>query len=299
MLVNQQSLTDIYKSFSVIFAEAFQRAKPKWEQLATEVPSTTRENAYKWLGKIPKMREWIGQRVIQNLTAHDYTIKNKSWELTIGVDRDDIEDDTIGVYRPLMVEMAEVAKIHPDDLIFDLIKNGITNLCYDLKAFFATDHPMAGGTKSNRLSGANTALAGTGFGLAKAGLLEMTDDEGEPLDVGEKFLLVVPPALEEAGRELLNADRIGSGKTNVWKNAADLLVAPKLAGEDKVWYLFAVGKALKPFIYQNRRAPNFVAKDKPTDDNVFENKEFRYGVDSRDNAGYGLWQLAMRMKGEA
>ena len=34
------------------------------------------------------------------------------------------------------------------------------------------------------------------------------------------------------------------------------------------------------------------------DDNVFFEKKYIYGVDSRDNAGYGLWQLAYGSTGE-
>ncbi len=299
MIIDQAKVLEIYKTLSVVYGTAYQRAKPKWEQLATRVPSSTRENAYKWLGQMPTMREWVGARLVNNLSVSDYTIKNKPWELTVGVDRDDIEDDNLGIYNPILQDMGESARLHPDKLVIALLKDGITNLCYDGKAYFATDHPMAGSTKSNRLSGATTALAGVGFGKAKACLLEMTDDEGEPLDVGEQFILAVPPALEEAGRELLHADRIGSGKTNVWKDAADLLVLPRLAGEDKVWYLLATGKPLKPLIFQARRAPEFVALDKPDSENVFKNKEILYGVDARYNAGYGFWQMGVRMKGEA
>lgn len=50
---------------------------------------------YAWLGDIPGMREWIGDREVQNLTASDYTIKNKDFELTVGVDRNAIEDDIV------------------------------------------------------------------------------------------------------------------------------------------------------------------------------------------------------------
>ncbi|WP_261949086.1 Mu-like prophage major head subunit gpT family protein [Paenibacillus melissococcoides] len=46
--------------------------------VATKVPSTTGEENYKWLGKMPRMREWVGDREIQNLQASDYTIKTKT-----------------------------------------------------------------------------------------------------------------------------------------------------------------------------------------------------------------------------
>jgi phage major head subunit gpT-like protein len=41
-------------------------------------------------------------------------------------------------------------------------------------------------------------------------------------------LLVVPPALEGAARELLTADELAGGGTNVWRGSAELLVSPYL-----------------------------------------------------------------------
>jgi phage major head subunit gpT-like protein len=49
---------------------------------------------------------------------------------------------------------------------------------------------------------------------------------------------------------------------------------------------------------QRRKAYNFVAMDAETDEAVFSAKQFRYGVDARCNAGFGLWQLAYASKAE-
>ena len=49
-------------------------------------------------------------------------------------------------------------------------------------------------------------------------------------------------------------------------------------------------------IYQERKAANFVYKDKETDDNVFDQRRFVYGADTRCNVGYGLPQLAWGSK---
>lgn len=65
-------------------------------------------------------------------------------------------------------------------------------------------------------------------------------------------------------------------------------------GSGTPWYLLDNSRALKPIIFQQRKAPTFVAKTAETDDNVFDRNEFLYGVDSRDNVGYGFWQLAYR-----
>ena len=87
MIVNQQTLRGIYLGFNTLFNRAFEEEKPLYTEIATVTPSTTDSETYAWLGDIPGMREWIGDREIQNITASDYTIKNKDFELTVGVDR--------------------------------------------------------------------------------------------------------------------------------------------------------------------------------------------------------------------
>ena len=102
MIVNQAALQAIYVGFKTIFNKAFTESKPLYEKIATVVPSSTKSESYKWLGKIPRMREWIGERLVQNLGAFDYEIKNKDFELTISLDKNDVEDDTIGIYNPML-----------------------------------------------------------------------------------------------------------------------------------------------------------------------------------------------------
>lgn len=161
MIVNQAALQGIGQSFSTIFAEAFAGVESQAEQVATVVPSTGSEVNYKWLGSFPNMREWVGERAIANLKAFDFTVKNKSFESTIDVDRDDIEDDQIGVYRPMIQGLAHAAGIHPDQLLFQLLKLGFTQKCYDGQYFFDTDHPVGSGdvvtSVSNTGGGAGTA----------------------------------------------------------------------------------------------------------------------------------------------
>ncbi len=105
MIVNQASLQAVYRGFSTVFNEAFLNVKSTFQKMAMVVPSSVREETYAWLGAFPKMREWVGERQIKNLTLQSYTIKNKDWEVTIEVDRNDIEDDAIGVYRPIVAEL--------------------------------------------------------------------------------------------------------------------------------------------------------------------------------------------------
>lgn len=157
MIINQANLEGIYRSFKTIFNQAFDGAPSQWNIVAMEVPSQGRSVDYKWLGAFPQMREWIGERLIKDLSAFHYELINKSFESTIEVDRDDIEDDQIGVYKPIVEGLAAAAKQHPDILVFQLLAAGFSTLCYDGQYFFDTDHPVGDTTVSNDGGGSGTA----------------------------------------------------------------------------------------------------------------------------------------------
>ncbi len=157
MLVNGNSLSALNTGFKDIFTSAFAEEKPLYEKIAMTVPSTTSSNTYGWLGRIPGMREWIDDRVLENLEASTYSIKNRRFEYTVTVSRTDIEDDNLGIYNPLFAELGRAAHIHPDKLSFSLIQNGFSTTCYDGQYFFDTDHPVNGSLVSNNGGGTGTA----------------------------------------------------------------------------------------------------------------------------------------------
>jgi phage major head subunit gpT-like protein len=278
----------MYRSFRAISLDALGAAKPQWSKVAMEVPSTNKGNDYGWLGKLPRVREWIGDRVIQNLAAHGFTILNKDWELTIGVSRNDVEDDNLGVYNPLFQSMGNEMAMHPDELVFGLLAAGFTSLCYDGQYFFDSDHEVNGQSVSNVT---DLVLSATSYGAARTAMQSLTDEHGKSLRITPN-LLVVPPQLEDKGKEILLKERLANGEDNIYYKSAELLAAPELAAYPTYWFLLDTTKPIKPLIFQQRQKPNFVAKDNPEDDNVFMKKEFLYGIDARHNAGYGLWQLA-------
>lgn len=142
MEVNRASLAGLNTSFNTIFNGALGGVMPTWNKVAMQVPSTTRENDYRWLAKLQGMREWIGDRVINNVAKDGYKVENRDFENTIGVDRNDIEDDQIGIYNPLVADLGQTAGEHPDYLVWELLKSGFTQTCYDGQYFFDTDHPV-------------------------------------------------------------------------------------------------------------------------------------------------------------
>lgn len=297
MLINRQNLTDIFNNFNVIFNKTLQDTESMYSKVAMEVPSTTSDETYAWLGSLPSMREWIGGREIQNLTGHSYTIKNKDFELTVGVNRNDIEDDKIGIYKPMIQDLAENARRHPDRLVFGLLAKAFTEKCYDGESFISENHPTVIGTKSIKQSNKGTKkLSPDTYGDARVQMMTTKGSNGESLKLVPN-LLVVSPQNEVIARQIVMLETI-SGTTNIYKGTAEILVVPELIDTPDAWFLLCTNRAIKPFIFQNRRPAKFVAKDDEKDDNVFYEKQYIYGVDSRCNAGYGLWQLAFGSTGE-
>ncbi len=290
MVITSQSLQGMKSGFNALFNKAYTETTPQYEKVAMVVPSSGADETYGWLGQLPALREWIGEREIHNLTATGYTIKNKDYELTISVGRNDIADDKIGIYSPLFQEMGVSAKMHPDELIFSLFAAGFTNICYDGTAFFSNRHPMTESGNGFQSNMGTQKLSPQSYEAARSQMMTIKGESGKSLKIIPD-LLVVSPQKEATARQILFADLI-AGNTNVNKNTSDLLVVPELADTPEYWFLLSTKRAIKPFIFQMREKPRFVSKTQDNDDNVFFQNAFLYGCNARYNAGYGLWQLA-------
>lgn len=153
MIINAANLARVYTGFKAAFNEGFRTPTTDWPQIATLVPSSTKIETYAWLGQFPKLREWIGARVLQTIEGEAYQLINRDFESTVSIDANDIEDDQFGIYAPLMKEMGHAAAVHPDELVFDTLCKGFSGLCYDGKPFFAENHSVAGKTVSNMQAG--------------------------------------------------------------------------------------------------------------------------------------------------
>lgn len=142
LTLNAANMAMLTQGFKAAFKGGFTTVKPMWSQIAMKVPSNTSEEKYAWLGATTKFREWLGERVYQNLKTHGYAIVNKKFENTVVVPKDTIDDDQYGVYTPLMTQMGQDAALHPDELVFALLAAGFNTPCYDGQFFFDIDHPV-------------------------------------------------------------------------------------------------------------------------------------------------------------
>ncbi len=294
MLVNKDNLTAVFINLKTIFNKAFDAAPSLWEKTTMKVPSGSSQNDYAWLSRFPKMRKWLGDKVIKQLAAFKYTIVNDDWEATVEVDRNDVDDDNIGIYAPQAQEAGFSAKQLPDEIDAELKNNAFENLCYDGQFFYDTDHEVAGASVSNlgtaTLSAATTAGAAASYGAARLAIMSFKDDEGRPLGLIPD-LLEVPPALEATAKLLLENEKLTDESPNPYRGTATLLVNPRLTSST-AWFLHVTSRPLKPYIYQERKAPVFVQQTGEETDNVFMRKKFRFGAEARAAGGYGLWQMS-------
>ncbi|OCC01725.1 hypothetical protein BA190_27575 [Labrys sp. WJW] len=142
MIINSANLRTLYTGFSTAFQGGFTGVTPQYTQISQTVPSTTKSQEYGWLGEMPKIREWIGDRVVNNIQTHGYTIRNRKFESTIGVEVDDIEDDNLGMYGTMFTEFGRSAATFPDELVWPFLLDGWNGKGYDNVPFFSDQHPV-------------------------------------------------------------------------------------------------------------------------------------------------------------
>ncbi len=277
-----------------VFFDAYESYSGDWERIATVVPSENDTEKYAWLGATPRMREFKDERIPASLLEHDYSIKNKTWEASIAVDRAALEDDQYGQIRLRIQGLADEARRHQEEMVFTLLKDGFNTLCYDGQYFFDTDHSVGeSGTQANK---GNSALSAASLQAAFSAMMKFKDDRGKPMGIVPDTL-VVPPDLKWTAMELLQsvyATDEAAGKTegrkNVLKGALNLIVSPYLSDSND-WFLLCTKRAIKPIIFQSRVPIEFSALE-GNSENGFMRDKYIYGVRARYNVGFGLWQLA-------
>lgn len=312
MLITKANLDALRTTFSLAFQQAYDTTEPWAPKIATEVPSSSKSNTYGWLALQVGLREWVGPRVALNLAEHRAELINKSYEGTIEVDRDDIEDDNLGIYQAMLVpQLGQATKKHADQLIKALLQSntGAGPTMYDGKALFADDHPdysAAGTTYDNNFG---LALTADNFNTVWSAMASYIGENGQPLGVMPNTL-VVAPQLKKAALQIMQSstyavpvtniagsENIGSAAIdNVLKGWAEVVVLPELANDPTTWYLADTTKPIKPLINQVRRAPSFVSRVNPDDPKVFDSKKFTYGVEYRCAVGASLPFLIARSK---
>jgi len=258
------------------------------KRVAMMTRSTSDQEKYGWLGDVPAVREWLGDRLAGKLSEYDYTIKNKNWETSIGIDRNDIEDDKYDMIMTRVRDMPWAILAHRWEMIEDLLVNGTTDLSYDGSAFFADrtapqDNLLAG-------NGADTvANIQTDIKAAYAAMYNFQSDTGRAMRL-KMNAIACPVEIYALMLEAVTSVQ-GEATKNVSSMFIDTVIPMPNLSDTTDWYGLCTNRQLKPLILQTRREPE------PTldDTNVKNNRKMVFGADGRSNAGYGFHQMAVKM----
>lgn len=292
-VVLEKALRAEYMRQQIAFQQA-SGAAADLMNLAMPVPSTHKSEKYGWLAQQAGVREWVGEKRYSELKDYSYEILNRDFELSIAIDRNDIDDDTIGAHMLQVKDLVDKMRRYPRTMISDLILNGTTGLAYDGSAFFA-----------DRTSPNDNLLAGTGVTLAlldadltsvEQAMAKFTGPDGEVLNLAPN-VIVCPVALKNKFLRLVNskADPTATAGTDTFNPYAGnyiVIADARLDGTDTGdWYAFCTTGVLKPFVLQTRKPPEPVFDDTK----VKQNRMYYFGSEMRANAGYGFYQFAIKV----
>lgn len=312
MLINQSNLSALFIAFSKTFADAYTgEPQPVLESIGSRIASGTRDQRYPFVQAISgAMRQWTGDRQINNIVVDGFVVTNAKWENTLAIDRTDVEDDQYGVYTDMLIpNLARHAKLLPDQQIITTLEANGT--CFDGRSFFATNHYLdpqsKTGSQSNDL-GTSKPLNATNLAIAQQKMMSFKGPDSIPLGSYGNVLLV-PPSLKYVADTLANAtfypeakngvSGVFGAQTNVFQGQYKVVTSEWLTDSGDpttaVWYLLDCRRAsMRPFFWQERTAPQLVSMVDPANPFVFFQDTYVMGARARGAAGLGLWFQAVR-----
>ncbi len=125
-------------------------------------------------------------------------------------------------------------------------------------------------------------------------MLTLKNDQGKYFNrthyVGQrKYVLAVPPELEDVAFDALYSALLGGGDSNVIRDRPEIVPIPYLSDiSTRQFHLWNVGAPLKPFVFQARQPLKRQMKGRGD----IEFKGAKFMTKARYNVGYLAWWAA-------
>ena len=242
----------------------------------------------------PRMREWVGERLIGSLDGGTHIIPTRTYEATVAVPRTAIEDDQYSAIERAARGLASEFFRFVHESYINILANGATLNTFDGQPLLTNNPNTRGGNNVNLVS-KSLSLENLSEGIQVMGLY--TEPDGRPLGMRPTHLLV-GPANEFTAKNLVQSQQlIRSGSTdrvmgaaNPWAGSMTVLVSNYITGND--WYLIAAGaNEYRPAIMVERTdvGVEFAAHTSPDHESVFRRDSYEYGTRARVGFGAGAW----------
>ena len=281
------------------FFESMKAVERKYPLFATEVPSTTETESYKWLGAVNFPRRWLGPRQPGGVRSESYNITNWVYENTLDISVDELADDQTGQIMIRAREMGQTTGRGRDEVFFGVLSAGLTTSGYDGVPFFNSAHSWGdSGSQSNIIS--CTAATGTTptvaeaqayFGSAYGKMAGFKDDKGHyTLTDMSGLVLLCNPRHKWIWQQAFNPNQFSTAE-NIYGNVARVIDDPRVTSTS--WYLLTTAPILKSFVFQLRQDTLFTAMDQEISPGVYYNNTISYGTKERWRFAYGHWQYGV------
>lgn len=249
--------------------------------LMSQFPSDGSSNFYPWMDFTPKFREWLGDRVFNNIASRYYELVNRAWEKSERMPATLIKDDKYGTYVGLIGMHGSAW----NQLLYDIVLEVITAnpLCYTGKALFADDHAYGANTIDNLVA---DALSKTSYEAAWTNSGNWKFSNGVLVRPNWTHLLH-GPKLRSTAHGIVDAEKIDVGGVQVdnpnLKRSIRVEI-PDLAGDyDDYWCLVDASQPIHAIARQIRETPNPIMDTDPV--NVERTGNFDWMSSGRCAAG--------------
>lgn len=292
-LLNRAQLEAAYVTYSTIFDSQLVNTPVIYPQITTVMPDVGPVTEFKWLGEVPTMTEWDGQRKINKLMAEGHTLRTRWYANGIELDYEDYAEDKLGLVRPRIEGLARMGPRKIDSLAVDYYIAGFAGtlgLCYDGQYLVDSDHTFS--TKAGETTQSNVqagALGSTTYNQAMQKMMEFVDDRGEPLEIVPDTLLA-GPANHLVARKMLQQQFLSTGESNIDQGTSRLIINSRVVGAAaNYWWLLALNFATRPVMVGVEFPPEFAALMGWDQRDQFFNRTGYAGAHMKIGLCYGHW----------
>lgn len=301
------SVQEVYQGTRLLFTEAMlgMTADPL-SDIAWYMQSDGASEKFRFGGDVPEMEKMVGgEREFATLTNADFEIRNERFGAGITMHEDDLDDDRIGIYAPIVAQLGQNAAAFPSRYIGYYLLNGFAGnlfpekklgagVAYTGSQFFSASHSMGGPTQTNLVG--SLALTEANLQTADLQLRKMRTWKGDRVLGMRGTHLIVGPKQEKAAIELIKSLWIiNSGGTanrdNVyWNGRYTVMVSERIeigSAQENWWFLADLSKpAFKPVIWQSRRPIRSLSPNGPDSEALLQSGQLRFAVDARAGIGF-------------
>lgn len=283
--------------------------------ISIEIPTDRDTEELGWLGQVPVMRRWLGERQEENLNKYTLTARNYPYEVTLPISVDDLRRDKTGQIRRKVSELAVRTATHKNSLVGSWVtasEAGSLGLSYDGQFHVDTDHNESGTNQTNDLTAtevpsANVATTSTLTTTEAAGIvtetlaymMSLTDDKGEPINQGstEALILCTKVGHYNGLKTALGLANLGTGSGNnnpvlAWNDFRIRVeyVPQRITAADKLYFFFGnPSMSTGAMIWLDEYGVQTDLQGVGSPDEFYRNRHV-FGVKSNRGVAYGLWQ---------